>query len=547
MNGSLAKRHIHQDNDRPAKRRDTEDSRNDFDNSPPHASTSIASLGPSPELEALESGGTDALWAAINLNAIDMKVLFSYMRSGSSINVCSPQGYGLLFLAARNKSMEALRLLMLQPDIKVSVRNGPHAESPLHAAAGANLVDAIELFLEHSAPVNAPNSEGHTPLYDATFSRALESMQMLLSADALPDSPDREGNTPLQIAASQDFLEGMKLLIEHGARVDHRNNSGLTPLANAINLCNLDAMHLLLQHGADVHARTRNGRTLLHHAVNWNRMEAVEALVAAGCEVNVSGATEEETPIYMAVQQSKIDVVQFLLEHGADPCRTGSPLSSSAGLEQGIVPREDVESSSDRIRSAAAAAAVIVVAEGEEEKEEGTKSMATTNLPLLYAANHGYYELCALLVTERTPDYMLQHAWRLATRANVGHETVSVLWKCLTARRERERRKEREKEEAERLAKEGPAVNGEIADALPAKGDDVLVEEDGVDQGEAMANGNEVMGLDFVLDTDQGEEVGLGEALSNVEIGNEVDVQVIGDDDDGVEGITPFGIELDPV
>lgn len=537
MNGSLAKRHIHQDNDRPAKRRETEDS----DNSPPHASTSTASLGPSLELEYLESGGTDALWAAINLNAIDMKVLFSYMRSGSPLNVCSPQGYGLLFLAARNKSMEALRLLMLQPDIKVSVRNGPHAESPLHAAAAANLVDAIELFLEHNAPVNVPNSEGHTPLYDATFSRALESMQMLLSANAHPDSPDREGNTPLQLAASQDFLEGMKLLIEHGARVDHRNNSGLTPLANAINLCNLDAMHLLLQHGADVHARTRNGRTLLHHAVNWNRMEAVEALVAAGCEVNVSGATEEETPIYMAVQQSKIDVVQFLLEHGADPCRTGSPSSSSsAGLEQGIVPRENAESNSDGTRNAAA---ITIVAEDEDEKEEGAKSTATTNLPLLYAANHGYYELCALLVTERTPDYVLHHAWRLAGKANVGHETVSVLWKCLTARRERERRKEREKEEAERLAKEGPTVDRETANALPAEGEDVLVERDGVDQDEAMANGNEVMGLDFVLDTDQGEEVGLGEVLSNVGIGNEVDIQVIDDD----EGITPFGIELDPV
>ncbi|RUS29904.1 ankyrin repeat-containing domain protein [Jimgerdemannia flammicorona] len=496
--------------DRPVKRRDTSDRHPEL------------SFGPSPALEQLEPGGTEALWASVNFDKVDMKFLFSYMRSAAPLNVCNPQGYGLLYFAARNKSMEALRLLMLQPDIRVSVRNGPHAESPLHAAAQTNLVDAIELFLEHGAPVNAPNSEGHTPLYNATYSRNIESMQMLLSSGAQPDTLDRESNTPLQIAVLQAFLEGMKLLIEHGARVDHCNNAGMTPLANAINLCHIDAMHLLLQHGADIHARTRNGRTLLHHAVNWNRMEAVEALVAAGCEIDVSGATDEETPIYMAVQQSKIDLVQFLLEHGADPCYSGACQRSRLAADYSSHPEEP-----------------------ENDVPKGaTKPMGTNNLPLLYAANHGFSELCSLLVTDRTPDFLLQHAYQLAGRAKVGHETVRVLWECLTARKERDRRREREREaekEAERLAKEvGVALDG----------DDEANEDFGTEHD--ATSGADVMGLDFVLEAArEGGTSGLDPTGATALVDN-VAVHVVNNDvmtvaDDDVGGITAFGIDLDPV
>ncbi|SAM05652.1 hypothetical protein [Absidia glauca] len=321
------------------------------------------------------ASGTTALWKAITLTTLDMKALYQYIKTKGDLSVTNDDGYGLVYLAARNDSMEALRLLLLtaDDDFNVNALHGPHQEMALHAAASVGSFDAVELLLEHGSDVDCRDSLGHTPLSNALFAKAKTCVDLLVTSGAALDTVDAQGNTLLHLAVSKQFTEAISLLIEKGVSIDQQNHRGLSSLAIAIGFGFQDVVKLLLEEGgADVDGKTRVA-TVLHHAVTWNRMEALQALVDRGANINAINAMEE-TPLLVAVQQRKIDMVRYLVEKGADPSYCHSD----------------------------------------------TSSPSSTNPPLLYAANHGYTELCSLLITKDTSNYFIQMAADMSDRASFG-------------------------------------------------------------------------------------------------------------------------------
>ncbi|KAJ2964695.1 hypothetical protein NQZ79_g440 [Umbelopsis isabellina] len=335
----------------------------------------------------LKSDPDNSLWQDLNLEVINMKRLYQHIKQSGPLDIHDKNGYGILYLAAKNNSLEALRILVLQPSIEVNVLNGPHNETPLHAAAQGDNSDAVELLLENDALVDIPDDLGHTPLYDSIFSKSVDSMKLLLKAGARCDNVDNQGNSLLHIAVSQDFAEGIDLLVEHGCNVNITNNAGISPLANAIQMNYPQVMKKLLAHGADPNSRAKYQRSMLHHAVTWNRIDAVEALLEVGCDLNVVNAMDE-TPLLVAVQQRKIDIVERLVAAGADPH------IGAGGVWQ------------------------------------------STNLPLLYSANHGYAEMCNMLLTDKTSDFLIKFAAELGQRSQNSPHTTQVLANKLKERKE---------------------------------------------------------------------------------------------------------------
>ncbi|KAI9490889.1 ankyrin repeat-containing domain protein [Zychaea mexicana] len=338
-----------------------------------------------PNALTIDPGAT--IWKSITLDAFDVKALYKYIRSKGSLDIANNEGYGLLYLAARNQSMEALRILLLQPTIDVNQTHGPDRELALHAAAAAGQVDATEILLEHESDINARDALGHTPLTNSLFSRSLECLQLLLEAGASLEIDDPKGSTLLHFAAINNFAKGVQELLKHGAQVDAKNDRQLSALAVAIGMGHTEVMQSLIVDGkADMNDKTRFG-TVLHHAVLWNRIDAVHALINHGCNVNVVNVMEE-TPLLVAVQQRKIDMVRYLIQNGADPCYP--------------------------------------------ETEPGL------NVPLLYAANHGYTEMCGLLITDATMDYVIQQAIAMSERASQAN-TAQFLQGKLNERAEKEK------------------------------------------------------------------------------------------------------------
>ena len=332
------------------------------------------------------SGDGLEIWDSINLEKLDIKAFYQYIKSkDNSVHIIDDSGYSLLYLAAYNKSMEALRILLLQPNMDVNRLNGPHNELALHAACSKGLYDAVELLLDNGSYVDMKDSLGHTPLTNAIFANSLPAVEYLIhSGQADVSVIDEQGNSLLHLVASNNFVTAIPLLIEKGVPVDNHNQRGISPLAIAISLGYYDTANALIDNGADINGKTRYA-TVLHHAITWNRLEIVKKLVELKCNVNVVNVLDE-TPLYLAVQQRKIDIVRYLIQEAkADPC---------------FMP---------------------------------TNPSNTTNLPLLYAANHGYTEMSKLLFTPNTSNFFVQTSIDMSRR--VGNIQTSDFLKELLEQR----------------------------------------------------------------------------------------------------------------
>jgi ankyrin repeat protein len=91
-----------------------------------------------------------------------------------------------------------------------------------------------------------------------------------------------------------------------------------------------------LDRGTDVNLKDQAGATPLHYAAAAGRLQIVQLLLERGANPNVRTITTEQTPLHMAAMAGHAKVVQLLLNHKAR-----ATLSDA----QGKTPLEYVEQS----------------------------------------------------------------------------------------------------------------------------------------------------------------------------------------------------------
>jgi ankyrin repeat protein len=102
--------------------------------------------------------------------------------------------------------------------------------------------------------------------------------------------------------------------------VDEDGYSLLSRAATATDL-NMKIVRLLVKRGADVNIRLREGWTLLHSAAHLLRKDLAAVLLRAGCNPNaVDGVGQSALSKVLFAFNPKADLIELLLEHGADPC-----------------------------------------------------------------------------------------------------------------------------------------------------------------------------------------------------------------------------------
>lgn len=91
-----------------------------------------------------------------------------------------------------------------------------HKCTPIFLAAAYNQADAVRLLAQMSRiDVNTPADNGRvTPLHAAARAGHLEALQALLEAGADPLVPQRNGETAADVARKGGFLQAVKLLQE---------------------------------------------------------------------------------------------------------------------------------------------------------------------------------------------------------------------------------------------------------------------------------------------------------------------------------------------
>jgi ankyrin repeat protein len=225
---------------------------------------------------------------------------------------------------------------------------------------------------------------------------------------------DRHGATPLMYAAAVGSPEAVKMLLAAGADAKVKNAFDATPLVWAAT--NLDKVRLLVEAGADVNARSKQAMTpLLVAASTAGSIEIVRFLIAHGAKLKSAGASAAEpapaapgqtggmtqprmssgegefTPLLAAASANDLEMAQLFVEKGVDVnAATGkgdTPLHYAAGAGNLAMVRLLLAKGAD---VNAATNASIQVRKGPIGLNHLT--------PLLYAAPYGTPELMKTLI-----------------------------------------------------------------------------------------------------------------------------------------------------
>jgi hypothetical protein len=195
----------------------------------------------------------------------------------------------LLFEACASGNVEGLRgLLANDPDlVRASRADRPHAGwTGLHEAAQRGHADAVRLLLEHGADPNAREAG------DATY--------------------------PLHWAAAQGHVETVRALLDAGGDVHGWGDAheleviGWATLFRAAGDNPEEVVSLLLERGARHH---------IFSAIVAGELELIQRLVEANPEMldrRMSRFEQGQTPLHLAMNRKRHDILDLLIELGAD-------------------------------------------------------------------------------------------------------------------------------------------------------------------------------------------------------------------------------------
>ena len=262
-----------------------------------------------------------------------------------------------LITAARNADRESVRRLV-QEKVDVNAAE-PDGTTALHWASYRDDLESAELLIKAGANVNATNDLGATPLWTASLNGSAAMVRRLLQAGANPNAALLLGETPLMVAARSGNANVVEQLLTRGANVNTRAARGQTALMWAVAQKHPGVVKALLASRADVHARSESWSQIEavspHGVLEYNReisygkntplmfaarvgdLESARLLVAAGANVNDEDAWGISV-VTLAAHSGFRDLVEFLLDKGADPNRSAAGF---APLHEAIMRRDE--------------------------------------------------------------------------------------------------------------------------------------------------------------------------------------------------------------
>ncbi|XP_077966089.1 poly [ADP-ribose] polymerase tankyrase-2-like [Styela clava] len=241
-----------------------------------------------------------------------------------------------LLEAAKTGDLELVRSLCPKFNVNCRDTEGRHS-TPLHFAAGYNRLSSVEYLLAHGADVHAKDKGGLVPLHNACSYGHYDVAELLVKHGAVVNVADLWKFTPLHEAAAKGKYEICKLLLKHGADPDKKNRDGKTAL-DLVRDCDLDIHDLLRGDAAlldatkkgclarvqklcttkNINCRDHQGRnsTPLHLAAGYNNLEVVEYLIEHGADVNAQDKGGL-IPLHNASSYGHVEIAAFLIKNGA--------------------------------------------------------------------------------------------------------------------------------------------------------------------------------------------------------------------------------------
>jgi ankyrin repeat protein len=249
----------------------------------------------------------------------------------------SPGGMTALMLAAREGCLECVQA-MIEKGASIDLPD-PEGVTPLLWAIWNTRFDVAKYLIQHGANVNRWDWWGRTPLYLAVD-------YVTLPHGGRPDQPSLDETLPIEI---------VRLLLDKGADpnpqlkmtaplratgndrgLDTMLTPGTTPLIRAAKAFDVESMQALLEHGADISLTTSRNMTAMLAAsgmgsvdadtrgsyttpdVQQRSIAALDLMLQHGGAINGKAGQFAQVPLHGAAFWGWNEVVEFLLQKGAD-------------------------------------------------------------------------------------------------------------------------------------------------------------------------------------------------------------------------------------
>lgn len=261
--------------------------------------------------------GETALMAASQQGHVEIvELLLQYRASPIRLNL---QGWSAFHHAVDYGRHECAALL-LKNGASVHQKTGDGL-SPLHLTAKKGYEKTIALLLDQGVDVDQADGKGYTALMHTAEHGHLPALKFLLSREAKSDARLPDGNGALHLAARAGKHETLaELLKQPNIDINAEGKLGATALFLAASNGRHDAVQCLLDKGADPRKVDTLGWNALHAAACNGHVTVVNTLIKG--ENNLEFIDRENndgfTPLLLAAQKGKADVVQVLAERGAN-------------------------------------------------------------------------------------------------------------------------------------------------------------------------------------------------------------------------------------
>ncbi|PIB00567.1 Ankyrin repeat domain-containing protein 17 [Cercospora beticola] len=193
----------------------------------------------------------------------------------------------------------------------------------LNAAASRGMTNLVSSLLQKGA--NLDGESGYA-LHLAAREGHDKVVQILLDRDAAVDKevPNSEdigffSSTALQAACENNKVEVIKILLARGANPNLGGGASSNPITAATERGLPEVLNLLLQHpriDVNVTGGSENSTPLINAATHMP-METVKSLIEHGADVNALNA-RGDSALIMAAQKGEKATVELLCNHGAD-------------------------------------------------------------------------------------------------------------------------------------------------------------------------------------------------------------------------------------
>ncbi|RYP64180.1 hypothetical protein DL771_008871 [Monosporascus sp. 5C6A] len=208
--------------------------------------------------------------------------------------------------------------ILVSRGLDVNRATEPHFTA-LHAACSKGSIDAVKWLLEKKSNVNMPGGKHGTTVCAAVESEkdAEEKVRLLLEKGAYIDFVEENQPTALQRATSKANTTLIDLLLNKGANVNLTGGDLDTPLNAAIlGGVRSTTIRTMLANGADTSKTGVGGKLPVHVAAASDRVDVLQVLVNAGADP-LARDTDGRSALMHGVANCSADAVNYLLENNA--------------------------------------------------------------------------------------------------------------------------------------------------------------------------------------------------------------------------------------